>query len=215
MSNKVLWAEDRKLHDLKWPDENVVKFLYKNKEKVMEGKILDFGCGSGRNTRVMADMGLDIIAMDYNKECLDLTAKKIPQYDKILYICNDETKIPLEDQSINTIIADGALFYLSRKKEMELLSELSRVLKREGIFFADYRSKEDWLYGRGEEIEKDFYKLNCCGSLNGITYAFRDIDEIKEMYKSIGMKIVNYEKIDHWSDNCKRKNSHYIIWGSK
>lgn len=141
--------------------------------------------------------------------------KKVLQYDKILYICNDETKIPLEDQSVNTIIADGALFYLSRNKEMELLSELSRVLKEEGWLFADYRSKEDWLYGRGEEIEKDFYRLNCCGSLNGITYAFRDIDEIKEMYKSIGMKIVNYEKIDHWSDNCKRKNSHYIIWGSK
>lgn len=42
--------------------------------------------------------------------------KKTPQYDKILYICNDETKILLEAQSVNTIIADGALFYLSRKR---------------------------------------------------------------------------------------------------
>ena len=26
---------------------------------------------------------------------------------------------------------------------------------------------------------------------------------------------LNYEKLDHYVDNCKKKNSHYIIWARK
>lgn len=216
-TNKMLWENDRKKHDLKYPDENVIRFLYHNLKKGKEDmKILDFGCGSGRNTKVMSELGYDIIAMDYNEECLNLTREKLGCYPKIKYILNSESEVPLKENTMDIIVAWGALFYLSRKKEEELLAKMVKVLKKDGLLLADYRAKDDYLYGRGQEIEPDFYQLDyTCGSLSGISYAFRDIDELKNLYKKVNMTIINYEKIEHYVDNCKKKNSHYIVWAKK
>ena len=90
------------------------------------------------------------------------------------------------------------------------------MLKPQGLLLADYRSKEDSLYGKGIELEKDFYKLdNSCGSLSGISYAFREIDELKGLYEKCNMIIEEYEKHNHWRDKCKECDSHYIIWARK
>lgn len=214
--NQKLWAKDRKIHNLKYPDENVIRFLYHNRFGKEGAKILDFGCGSGRNTKVMSELGYYIFAMDYNEECLELTREKLDGYSKIEYIRNSELEVPLAVNSIDYIVAWGALFYLTREREEKLLKNLSGVLKKDGMILADYRAKDDCLYGCGKEIEPDFYQLDSgCGSLSGITYAFRDIDEIAELYKRVNMTIVNYEKVEHYVDDCRKKNSHYIVWARK
>lgn len=164
----------------------------------------------------MADLGYYIYAMDYNEECLELTKEKLKNYSQVEYILNEETGCPLEDGAVDCIVAWGALFYLSREREQQLLFELVRVLKKGGLFLADYRSKDDDLYGRGEIIEPDFYRLDTsCGGLAGISYAFRNINEIKELYAKLHMTIINYEKIDHYTNGCRNKKSHYVIWAKK
>lgn len=214
--NKELWANDRKMHNLKYPDENVIRFLYHNRFPKTDVKILDFGCGSGRNTKVMSELGYHIFAMDYNKECLELTKEKLGDYPKIEYILNSELEVPLEENTIDCIVAWGSMFYLSRENEEKLFAGLTKVLKKDGLLLADYRAKDDWLYGCGSEIEPDFYQLDdSCGSLSGITYAFRDIDELIDLYKRMNMTIINYEKVEHYVDNCKKRNSHYIIWAKR
>lgn len=216
-NNKELWKIDRKKHDLKYPDENVIRFLQHNHAIRPDAIIMDFACGSGRNTKVMAELGFQhIIAMDYNEDCLELTREKLGSESDVEYILNSELEVPVHEDSVDCIVAWGALFYLSRDREELLLSNLVKCLKKGGLLLADYRAKDDYLYGHGVEIEKDFYKLdNSCGSLSGITYAFRDIDELKQLYAKMKMTIINYEKIEHYVNNCSKKNSHYIIWAKR
>lgn len=214
MNNKELWANDRKQHNLRYPDENVIRFLCANRSVLPGNKLLDFGCGSGRNTRVMAELGFDTYAMDYSEECLKLTEEKCKT--QVHYIKNTELDVPLESNSMDGIVAWGALFYLSYTDEELLFRELVRVLKPGGMLLADYRTKDDFLYGMGEKLDDDFYKLNeHCGSLAGITYAFRDLDSLKRLYQNCAMEIVNYEKIDHYVEQMTKRNSHYIIWAKK
>ena len=54
--------------------EYFVKFL-KSKEKI-EGKVLDIGCGKGRNSVYLAKQGFEVRGMDYIQEALD-TAKEL------------------------------------------------------------------------------------------------------------------------------------------
>ncbi len=218
--NKDLWAFDRTKHNLKYPDENVIRFLNRKYGKILDRSkisVMDFGCGIGRNTTVMADMGFMIYAVDYNEECLKMTSDKIKEYGveyKLIY--NDGTDIPLEDESVDAIVAWGALFYLDRNKEKDLLCELRRVLKAGGMILADYRTKEDSMYGKGEELERDFYILDqSCGSLAGISYAFRDISELFSIYARCGLNLVEYEKINRYTNNMQEINSHYVILATK
>ncbi len=217
-NNKELWKEERLAFDLKYPDENVIRFLLYCAQKFSANnrRILDFGCGSGRNTWVMAELGFDICAMDYNRDCLELTKQKLNGYEQIEYVMNEELVVPKPENDFDQIVANGVLFYLNRNSEQKLLLNLARVLKVGGFLFADYRTKDDALYGRGRMIEPDLYELDeTCGSLCGIQYAFRDADEIKHIYTKNGFEIIKFERIDHYMENCTIKYSHYLIWAKK
>ncbi|MFD1178853.1 class I SAM-dependent methyltransferase [Paenibacillus puldeungensis] len=213
-----LWKKDRKNFDLQWPDENVVRYLNKNFKTGDNKVIVDFACGSGRNTIVMAKMGFDIYAVDYNMDCLLLTKEKIDklQYSKIQYIQNERTDIPLSPESSDCLVAWGALFYVNGKERTELFKEIYRVLKPGGLFLADYRTKEDSHYGRGREIEKDLFVLNdSVGNLKGINYWFCGESEIRELYANNNFEILNIEKREMYVDNMAVKNSHWQIWARK
>ena len=177
---------------------------------------MDFGCGSGRNTRAMAEMGFDICAMDYNPACIELTKQKLGVYKRIEYVVNEELSVKASKNAFDAVVANGVLFYLNRVNEQKLLEELSRALKMGGIMHADYRSKDDVLYGKEKEIEPVFFELDAaCGSLAGIQYAFRTEEEIKNLYLRNKFEIINFERIDHYVKNYTERNSQYIVWTKK
>ena len=52
--------------------ETYEKFLPRVK---LEGKILDLGCGSGRDTKAFSDLGYDVVAIDASKKMVDLASE--------------------------------------------------------------------------------------------------------------------------------------------
>lgn len=213
-----LWAEERKKHDLKYPDEYVVRYLNKKFCTGTGKRILDFGCGSGRNTVVMADMGFEIYAVDYNEVCLELTREKLERldYNNVTYLKNTRVEIPVQSDHVDCIVAWGALFYFNANEREENLQELHRVLKKDGYLFADYRTKDDFMFGQGREIEQDLFVLNeNMEHLAGINYWFCSEDEIRNLYHRNGFVIENLEKKEFLTDNMSRNNSHWHVWAKK
>lgn len=213
-----LWEEERKKHDLKYPDENVVRYLHKNFVSGRGKRILDFGCGSGRNTLVMADMGFDIFAVDYNETCLDLTREKLSRinYDRVTYIQNIRSDIPIANAYLDVIVAWGALFYFNEKDRNENFKELNRVLKPDGLLLADFRTKDDFMYKKGREIEEDLFILDdSAGNLAGLNYWFCSEGKLRSLYAIHGFEIVNIEKKELIVNNLQTRNSHWHVWARK
>ncbi len=166
----------------------------------------------------MADMNFHVFAVDYADACLALTKEKMDQrgYEKVTYLKNTKTDIPLEDESMDCAIAWGALFCCNREERYALFGELYRVLKKGGLFFADFRTKSDFMYGRGSEKEEDFFVLDdSVGDLAGFSMWFATEQTIRELYRYHGFEIVNIEREDFWTDNLQRNNSHYHVWAKK
>ncbi|GEM_PF-3402117 len=222
-TEKELWKKNIQNYDLSWPDENIIRYLYKSFElpEMMEKHVLDFGCGSGRNTVAMAKLGFYTYAMDYNQECLDITKKKIDELknvNEVYYIKNNRTDIPLMDESMDCIICWGSLFYLNSEDRKKILKECYRVLKPGGKFFSNWRSKEDFFYKKGKEIEKDYYILNEDAKdygLEGIPYFFTSDDYLSKLFEECGLNIYNIEKKDFTINNMHVCNSHWHIWAEK
>ncbi|MBD5095465.1 MAG: class I SAM-dependent methyltransferase [Lachnospiraceae bacterium] len=210
-----LWSEHKEVNEIKYPSEPVIRYLHNNFPIGKDNKILDFGCGTGRNTLVMADMQFDIYAADYNEICLERTKEKLEKinYQNVIYIKNDRTSIPIESSILDCIVAWGALFYCNAADRNLLFSELNRILKIGGCFLSDFRTKEDYLYGKGKEIEKDYFILE--EYLPGMNYWFCDEKAIRELYREHGFEIVNLEKADFYRDNMEKKVSHYHVWAKK
>lgn len=209
-----LWAKDRAKFNLKYPAEEVVQFLKRNFKEPQSKTILDFACGSGRNTIPMVDMGFGkVIAMDYNQACLELTREKLKDVHNIEYIQNERLSIPLEDNSVDVIVAYGALFSFTETERTLFAKEMYRVLKSGGKILADFRGLEDRLFGLGKEVEHHLFLLDeRADKLQNMFYYFCDDKDLYNFYESAGFTIENMERKLEWINNLKDKADHYIVW---
>lgn len=147
---------------LKYYDENAEKFVQgtatvdfsetQNRflSKLNQGaSILDFGCGSGRDTKFFLDKGYIVSAIDGSKELCELASEytginvhrmlfqelsDISQYDGIwacsyiLHVPKNQLKNVIE--RMVTALKDDGVIYSKRKTSLILKSLTMRALKR-------------------------------------------------------------------------------------
>lgn len=211
---KETWNKDRAMFNLMYPAEDVVKFLKRNYKQPEDKTILDFGCGSGRNTVLMSDMGFEkIIAMDYNEDCLKLTKEKLLGKNNVEYIKNERLTISLPDESVDCIVAWGALYFFTGEERKQFAKELYRVLKPNGMVVTDFRGKEDAMYGQGKLVENDMFLLDeRAGHMKNFIYWFSNDDDLRKLFEETPFSIENMERNLQWSNNMQTKVDHYITW---
>lgn len=86
------------------PSSGVVAFINyaKKHRKLRTGKVIDIGCGKGRNAVYLAELGYSVVATDYIDEALTITkklAKKRKIADKVSTTNIDiANKWPFQDE---------------------------------------------------------------------------------------------------------------------
>ena len=78
-------------------------------------KILDAGCGEGRNLIYFLNQGYDVFGVDKNPDAiriLQFVAKSInPKIDKKKFITADLVEIPFPDNNFEMIISSAVLHF--------------------------------------------------------------------------------------------------------
>ena len=94
-------------------------------------KALDFGCGSGRSTRFLKQLGFKITGVDINPDMIKQAMKLDPEGD---YRLMQEGHIPLENESFDLVTVFIMLMEVPNLKKMKIIfSEIHRVLRKDGI----------------------------------------------------------------------------------
>nr|MBI5456070.1 class I SAM-dependent methyltransferase [Candidatus Levybacteria bacterium] len=150
--------------------------------------ILDIGIGNGAITPIIfknikkIDVGIDI-----EPSGLD-NAIKTGKYKKVL--CEDAAKMGLKSSLFNTVISNSTFEHI--EKDLVAVSEVSRVLKKNGLFFFTVPSNflPKWVL----ELEENnpIQKLNKFNKrANHLHY--RSISEWNKVFNDDGMKIEFYK----------------------
>ncbi len=158
------WYEDKK---------NVDEMVHWNKGKLKiweqsvveiflpRAKILDIGCGMGREAFALSDMGFSVVGIDISEEVINQVTQLSSQngYD-IPFAIYDGHTLPFENASFDVIIiwaqTFGIIYGDIYKKDF--LNECKRVLKKDGLLsFSghDYRYVKE-RYGQYTK-ERKFY----------------------------------------------------------
>jgi 2-polyprenyl-6-hydroxyphenyl methylase/3-demethylubiquinone-9 3-methyltransferase len=106
-----------------------------------DGKVLDVGCGAGLLSNPLSKNGYDVTAFDISSESIEI-AKEYDETQKVTYLIANAYKFPFPDKSFDVVTAMDFLEHVDNPEIV--VSEVSRVLKPNGLFFFSTFNK-NWL----------------------------------------------------------------------
>lgn len=138
--------------------------------KYLKGnKILDFGCGSGRDVKYFKSLGYDVDGIDGSQELCDLATN----YTNVNIKCMDFNDFNEVDK-YDGIWCSGTLLHVEKDNLKNILLKLKKSLTKNGIILVAMKE------GNNEEID----------SL-GRYYNYITKDEFKLLVESIDLEILD------------------------
>jgi SAM-dependent methyltransferase len=104
-------------------------------------RILDAGCGGGRNLTYFLRAGYDVHGVDHDPAAVSATralaAQLAPNLDQHNFTLAPIEELPFPDASFDTVLANAVLHFARDESHfLAMLHEMWRVLRPGGIFFA-------------------------------------------------------------------------------
>lgn len=200
----------RKEYDPEKPDGivvNLTSILEKRKGK----RLLDLGCGAGRHVVYMAKRGFESLGADISKTGIELTKQKLKnrKLEAEIIKCDMKT-LPYIISCFDAVVCVRTIYHQKLKEIQETISEIHRVLKRKGLFLADFHSRRSSKYGKGIKVEENtFVQEN--GPEKGVLHHFVDENEMRGLLRSF--KIVDIETREKLIDSYRK--SRFIVLAEK
>ena len=152
-------------------------------------KILDVGCGSGRDSVFFANQGFEVVAIDGSKSLIELAQQTDTRIDWQCLRFDEIAKQSWQNQ-FTGIWACASLLHMPFDDLTKLLNDLIRCLKSDGILYASFK------YGDSER-EKD-------GRF------FCDINE--QRWQLIGEQLDSAKPVMIWQTIDNRVDRQEIWW---
>ncbi len=142
---------------------NFCQICYRDFKKHHVKKLLELGCGQGRDTLFFASQNLDVYAIDSSLVAIETLKQKIEKENTSIKLRQFDARqgIPFGNKYFDAVYSH--MFYNMRFTDVELrilFRESSRVLKNNGLLFFSVRSDKDVWYNKGKKIDENIYEIN-------------------------------------------------------
>lgn len=110
-----------------------------NKYGVLDGLVLDLGCGTGNITELLAKEGYDMIGIDNSQDMLSIAMNK---GDNILYLNQDMREFELYGTVAAVVsICDSMNYIMSEEELLDVFKLVNNYLDSEGVFIFDLNTE--------------------------------------------------------------------------
>ena len=141
------------------------------------GRALDIGCGSGKSTSTLIDMGYDAKGVDISVEAVSICEER---FGGGRFSAGDVTSLPFQDGSFDYIVLVHVLEHVSDRRMADAVSEIFRVLSPGGYVFV-----RDFAPGDMRESGREG---------NPIDYFHRNPDDINRFFA--GFEVIDSELVE-------------------
>jgi len=176
--------------------ERFKNFKSFNKNFFKNKTIIDIGCGGGRYTNALRQLGgKKIIGVDASNESINL-AKSNYKYKNLFFKKQDALKLTYSNNSFDIVFCNGVLHHTSNLKKT--IKEVVRICKPNGYIYL-------FLYGKGGIYWPARRKMN------------KLMKKIPEKYSQdildlIGMPSNRFIFMDNWYVSAEKHHTHKEVY---
>lgn len=115
------------------PDENLVSYIESNIFK--PGKVLDIGCGNGRNSLYLAKKQYEVHGIDFSQTSIEWAREKALESSlNVDFINISIFDFETPDNNYDYIYDAGCLHHIKPHRRNKYLSKISKMLKDDGYY---------------------------------------------------------------------------------
>ena len=108
------------------------------------GRVLDAGCGSGRDSKAFKQHGFSVVAFDASKEMCRAASEHIGQ--EVWQMRFDEMSF---EEEFDGIWACASLLHVDHEELPQIVGKLKKALKNDGTMYVSFK------YGDGKTVKGD------------------------------------------------------------
>lgn len=202
-----------------------------------DGRVLDIGCGAGRVTFPLGEMGYDVTGLDSSQPMIDYCREEAAKRGAAIpFFCADAADMPFEDGIFSACIFsyNGLMTIPGRERRRAVLREIRRVMAEDGVFlfathlrssetksaFTDYWEEERLAWERGEQDPRlvDFGDVIFPAMNNREVEGFVHIptpEEVEEDLELAGLQVIfsqAREQIAEETRLVKKVTNECVFW---
>ena len=225
MKNREIWNElnTEERHHVKYPAENVIRFVRKNFHCNGTEKVLDLGCGAGRHVIYLADTNVIPYGADFSISGVSYTKGMLEQlkYDRYIDNVVEATtySLPYEDSFFDGLICWGVIDYMDVEHITQSVREIYRILKRDALALILVRTTEDYrcqnAIKEAKEIEERTFILEehdvnkSASKENGMLEHFFTRDEVQKLFDDFDE--IKVDTVTQTHDNGSYQDQYFLI----
>lgn len=137
------------------------------------GRVLDAGCGSGRDSKAFIQSGFSVVAFDASSELCKLASKFIDQ--EVWQMKFQEMSF---DEEFDGVWACASLLHVPSEEIEDVMNRVYRALQNGGIFYASFKCG-DGLTERAGRLFTDY-----------------NADAARKLFEQSGFDIIECENTD-------------------
>lgn len=173
---------------VEWPDENLVEWF--NEGLISPGRVLELGCGHGRNALFLAERGCIVDAIDFSGEAINWAKERAGRANlSVNFQCSSIFDAKIEEGSYDLVYDSGCFHHLPPHRRKDYVDLVTRALKPRGSFglvcfrpeggsgFTDKQVYEHWSLGGGLGYSEDSLRA----IWNGDDFTLRVLRQMKKI----------------------------------
>lgn len=162
------------------PIESIEKFI---KLLSTQSKIIDLGCGSGRDAKIFTSMGIDVLGIDYCSNLIDIAKSHAPLANFKLM---DIEMMSFPASSFDGVWSACSLAHISKKIFPDVLKKINFILKKNGCFYLALKKGSGEVLERDSRYDGDFKKF----------WSFFEEEELKNLLQEAQFKMIEFDTVE-------------------
>jgi SAM-dependent methyltransferase len=173
--------------------------------------ILDIGCGRGRHSLFLAEMGFDVTATDISPQGIEQLEKeaKLRKLDgKIKTLVCDMLELPFENDSFDCILGFLSITHTDYPGLKKLISKIYSMLKKSGRLYVTFNSKNSPAFLEKSNVKIDGYTIiKTEGLEKDIPHTYLDYEDVIKLLANFS--VLKIQQIYDYYEN--RTSIHYFV----